>query len=243
MESQPKAPFLAQIDKKLLPGFKEIRRGTVTFLNPYSYLVARKNPQYLDSIDYIAIDGSLLAKFLTLTLRKVDRLSFDFTSMANQIFSSLENSGGSVYFVGSTNSNIKKFIQKVAHMYPDLSIVGYRDGYFSNQNEMALCIDDIIHNKADVVIAGMGTGLQEQFLSLLKTEGWPGAGYTCGGFIHQIANTSNAQYYPDWINNYGLRWAYRIYDEPKLIKRYLVDYGTFLPVFIWDAIYYKFKSR
>ena len=113
MKYHPNITLLEKIDSSLLSEYEEIRTGMVTFLNPYSYLIARSNPQYLDCIDYIAIDGNLLAKLLTFVMRKIERLSFDFTSMANQVFSSLEKNGGNIYFVGSTSDNIEAFVQKI----------------------------------------------------------------------------------------------------------------------------------
>ena len=84
----------------------------------------------------------------------------------------------------------------------------------------------------------MGTPFQEQFLVDLKNLGWIGAGYTCGGFIHQTA--ANIKYYPEFFNTYNLRWLYRMIDEPKLIKRYLILYPKSTFLFFFDFIIYKF---
>ena len=93
----------------------------------------------------------------------------------------------------------------------------------------------------DIIVCGMGAPLQEQLLVDLQNIGWIGTGYTCGGFLHQIA--SNIQYYPIWTDKYHLRWAYRIYDEPKLFKRYFWEYPKFLMVFIYDYINYRVSNK
>ena len=83
----------------------------------------------------------------------------------------------------------------------------------------------------------MGTPLQEQFLLSLQASGWSGKGYTCGGFLHQTASQIN--YYPYWINRLGLRAFYRMYDEPKLVKRYFIDYPKAIVIIFYDLIKYR----
>ena len=99
---------------------------------------------------------------------------------------------------------------------------------------------DIKNLNPDIVICGMGTPLQEHFLADLQKLGWGGIGYTCGGFLHQTAR--DIQYYPEWIDKYNIRWIYRIYDEPKLFKRYFWEYPKFFVYFIYDFYQYR-KNR
>jgi exopolysaccharide biosynthesis WecB/TagA/CpsF family protein len=98
-------------------------------------------------------------------------------------------------------------------------------------------LENIKELNPDIVVCGMGTPLQEQFLVDLQDTGWNGIGYTCGGFLHQTAG--DIQYYPKWVDKYNLRWVYRIYDEPVLFKRYFGDYPKFFWYFMIDYIEYK----
>jgi N-acetylglucosaminyldiphosphoundecaprenol N-acetyl-beta-D-mannosaminyltransferase len=93
---------------------------------------------------------------------------------------------------------------------------------------------EIVKLDPDFLVIGMGTPLQESFLSNIKSLGWGGVGFTCGGFIHQTASGLN--YYPKWINKLNLRWLYRIWDEPRLLTRYLIQYPRFVVLFIYDLI-------
>src|SRR5690606_4597421 len=104
-------------------------------------------------------------------------------------------------------------------LYPDLKILGSRSGYFSDDQEKN---DFLMHLAAvdpDIVVVGMGTPFQEEFLVKLTQLRWSGMGFTCGGFFHQTAKKGSS-YYPRWVDKLQLRWLYRIWDEPKLIKRY-----------------------
>jgi N-acetylglucosaminyldiphosphoundecaprenol N-acetyl-beta-D-mannosaminyltransferase len=83
----------------------------------------------------------------------------------------------------------------------------------------------------------MGVPLQEEFLIDLRDTGWTGTGYTCGGFFHQSAR--KLEYYPRLFDKLQLRWLYRMIQEPRLAKRYLLDYPKFVFIFIWDYIQWR----
>jgi len=208
-----------------------------TFLNPYSYILARKNKELFKNFN-IKIDGILLVKLLNLIgFKEIKRESFDMTSLAPVVFKEAIKENKSIYFIGTKPKIIDKAIDNIKKSYPKLNIIEFRNGYFQDDNERIRCLKHIKELNPDIVICGMGTPLQEEFLIDLKKIGWDGIGYTCGGFLHQVAK--DIHYYPAWINKFNLRWAYRIYDEPKLFRRYFLEYTKFFIYFIIDYINYK----
>ena len=80
--------------------------------------------------------------------------------------------------------------------------------------------------------------MQEQFALDLKSRGYNGIVFTCGGFLHQSANDIN--YYPEWINKYNLRAFYRIVKEKGLWARLYNVLIQFPILFTWDSIRTKF---
>jgi N-acetylglucosaminyldiphosphoundecaprenol N-acetyl-beta-D-mannosaminyltransferase len=216
---------------------KEFDKEIITFLNPYSYLLYRKNLSLFTDFDRIYIDGIILVKMLKLFGIHTDRKSFDMTSLAPEIFNRCQNRGKSIYFMGSDKSSIENFIKEIRDGYPNLNILGWRDGFYNDLDEREVEIQKILEINPDFLVVGMGTPLQEIFLSDLKSLGWKGIGFTCGGFIHQTANGLN--YYPKWINKFHLRWLFRIYDEPKLLRRYLVQYPKFFMIYIYDLFTFE----
>lgn len=56
-----------------------------TFLNPFSYIVARKNIKHLNQFN-IEIDGGMLVVVLRFFGLRVKRKSFDMTSLAPLVF-------------------------------------------------------------------------------------------------------------------------------------------------------------
>lgn len=221
-------------------GANSFQNGSITtYINPYSYLFFRKNISLFNKFDRIGVDGVSLVILLSLVGIKVaKRESFDMTSQALVVFNECIELEKDIFFVGSTEKSINNFINIIKNNFPKLNISGYRNGYFDNDEDKEQCLKKINILNPEVIIVGMGTPFQEQFLIDLKNTGWNGTGYTCGGFIHQTG--SGIKYYPDFYNTYNLRWLYRMIDEPKLIKRYLVLYPKSVILFLTDFIKYKY---
>ncbi len=217
------------------------KEGIYTFLNPYSYLVARKNSDCLCRFDAVFVDGIMLCLFLRLVGIRVERVSFDMTSLAPLVFRHAMETKKDIFFIGGEPGVVEVAVEKIKDKYPGLSVSGVRHGYFSSNNDRVMTIDTIKALNPAIVVVGMGAPLQENFLSELKKNDWSGVGFTCGGFIHQTA-ASGISYYPRVIDKLNMRWLYRMFDEPKLVRRYFVDYTKFVFVFCYDALKYFFKS-
>ena len=207
-----------------------------TFLNPFSYLGLRKTKKDLKDFN-IKIDGGLLVVLLKLFGFNSKRESFDMTSLAPVIFNKAIGDKKSIYFVGTKPKVIDIAVKNIKEKFPELNICGYNHGYIKKEDRENI-FNTIIRIRPDYVICGMGTPLQEDFLIDLQARGWNGEGYTCGGFLHQTAD--KIQYYPYLINKLGLRAFYRMYDEPKLLFRYFIDYPKAIVVIIYDLLRYRF---
>lgn len=204
-----------------------------TFINGYSYIFLR-NKKVLNEFDFIGLDGVTFKIIFSLIFFKVRRISFDMTSLAPLIFEACSINGYSLYCIGSTEKEITSFIKNIKQVYPGLKLAGFRNGYFDNDEEKDRFIKDLANIRPDILVVGMGTPFQEEFLLRMRSEGWSGSGFTCGGFIHQTANRIN--YYPNIIRKLGLRWMYRMYKEPKVIRRVIRDYPLGLFYFVRDLV-------
>ncbi|PJC88039.1 glycosyl transferase [Vibrio sp. HA2012] len=216
--------------------------GINTFLNPYSYLLMRNEKELLSEFDHIFIDGQWLCHFLRwFRIAKISRCSFDNSSAAPIVFSNAECNNQSVAIVGSDSESINRFKEYLIETYPELEISFIRNGYFEDESEIEENLNELIQLMPNVVITGMGAIRQEKFLVRLRKKGWSGTGFTCGGFLHQTASKGH-KYYPDFVNRFNLRFLYRIWDEPKLIRRYSVDYIKFVVLFFKDVTNLKRKK-
>lgn len=213
-----------------------------TFINHYSYLIARKNQELFLEFDNIYSDGIVFCIFLRLVGVKNKRISFDMTSLAPQVFGAAEKGSQSIYFIGGENGIAEAAVEKIIVSYPSLKVSGMRSGFFTSKLERMTVLDEIFKMNPDVIISSMGTPYQEQFLVDLRKAGWKGTAYTSGGFFHQTAK-AGLQYYPPWMNYFNLRWAFRILDEPKLIRRYTIDFIKFVFLFSYDAFIFKMRIK
>lgn len=215
----------------------EDKKRIYTFLNPVSYLEAIKHRELFDAFDGIFADGSILvAAIQCLYGKTVTRRSFDMTSLAPIVFKFAEEKGKSIYIIASKTEEINKAVKIFEQKWPLLKIVGFRNGYFSSEEEMDKVIEQIRELKPDFLIVGMGIVMQETFLVKVKKANVDCIGFTCGGFVHQTAY-NEIQYYPKWIDWMNLRFLYRMYKEKHTRKRY-VQAALLFPVrFIYERFF------
>ncbi len=203
------------------------RLRLIGYISPSSWAVAKANPHFvaaLRQMTAIRAGGEGVARACRwLTGASCPRISFDMTSLADPFFKAALIEGSSIILVGGAPATDEHMEQKLKRSYPGLKVVGTAHGY----GDMLPKVSMIVEQAPDVVIVGMGSPRQELFLLALRDAGYQGLAITCGGFFDQYVETN--QYYPEWINRWNLRFAYRLYKEPRrLWRRYLIDYQLFI---------------
>lgn len=131
------------------------------------------------------------------------------------------------YLVGSKPKVIEETVAKLKAEYPEIRIVGYRDGYLKSEQERLDLIADIVAKKPGVVFVAMGSPKQELLMEEIQKHHkaiFQGLG---GSFDVYTGHVERA---PEWWVNHNLEFAYRLLKEPKRIKRqiYLVKYAWWL---------------
>lgn len=131
------------------------------------------------------------------------------------------------YLVGSKPQVIEETVAKLKAEYPEIHIVGYRDGYLKSEQERLDLIADILAKKPDVVFVAMGSPKQELLMEEIQKQHkaiFQGLG---GSFDVYTGHVERA---PKWWVDHNLEFAYRLLKEPKRIKRqiYLVKYAWWL---------------
>lgn len=215
-----------------------------TCLNPYSYHILRRNPEVYRRMDGIFVDGMLMCKMIGLLWRRsIPRLSLDMSGMAPDLFSRLnaKDCHETLYLLGARQEEVERTAAQIKSAYPDINIVGCRNGYFKDADERRRTIEEIVSLNPDFTLIGMGSPLQERFAADLRDAGYRGIGFTCGGFLHQT--TSDINYYPAWINRYNLRAFYRIYREKGLVGRLYNVLLQFPALFTLDTLRSRLGRR
>ncbi|EPF5080519.1 WecB/TagA/CpsF family glycosyltransferase [Vibrio cholerae] len=220
---------------KLIDNYEANKK--VSFVNPFSYSVLCKNSDIINGVDYWFSDGALLTSLINIFARKkiVDRVSFDFSSIADTFFKKAVEKNWRLAIVGAKDDEIAIAVNYITSIYPGLNICYYRDGYFDIYN------DDIYHqlelSQADTLLVGMGTPYQEQFIIEAGNRLNLSLGITCGGFLTQTA--MKGDYYHPVVKKLGLRWLQRAILHKHVRKRIFHDYPTFIVKYIFSRLIHR----
>ncbi|MFZ2994693.1 WecB/TagA/CpsF family glycosyltransferase [Sphingobium sp.] len=175
----------------------------------------------IDGADIVDVDGMPLV-FATRLLCKTplrERVATtDFVKDASEMAA---KEGIRFYFLGAQGDVAQIAARNLQRAYPGLQIVGTRNGYFSLEEEAALC-DEIVQSGADILWLGLGSPKQEAF-ALRNRHRLAGLAWirTCGGLFDFYSERLPRA--PQWMQGVGLEWLFRVLQEPKRLGgRYML---------------------
>ena len=122
----------------------------------------------------------------------------------------------SFYLVGGKQEVIETTISKLRDEFLGINIVGYRNGYLENDEERHALIEDVTAKSPDIVFVAMGSPKQELLMGEMQQRHkaiYQGLG---GSFDVYTGNVKRA---PKWWVDHKVEFAYRLFKEPKRIKR------------------------
>lgn len=122
----------------------------------------------------------------------------------------------SFYIIGATPKVNEATVTKLCEMYPDINIVGHRDGYIRTPEDRAALIADVAAKKPDFVFVAMGSPTQELLMAdMLKAHRAVYQGL--GGSFDVFTGTVKRA--PQWWLDHNLEFAYRLLKQPSRITR------------------------
>ncbi|MDW2080744.1 WecB/TagA/CpsF family glycosyltransferase [Vibrio sp. 1640] len=207
----------------------------VTFVNPVSFYGFFSMPERKD-FTTIYSDGVLLTGLHNFFFRnnKIERISFDFSSIAEEVLATAEILDLNVIFVGGSNSDAELAKKAFNSRFSQLKLEVF-SGFFDSTVTQEKFIESLNETAPDLIICGMGYPHQELFLiKCKKLMHQPFVGFTCGGFITQTA--IKPDYYSPIVKRFGLRWLQRACMHSHVRKRLMKDYPLFLIRYISDSI-------
>lgn len=190
---------------------RQSREGgvTVTWLNHWSAM--HTDWEALERMALIGVDGTLLQLLLKQSGLEVERSSAD---MVIPLF--LEVRGSSrIALIGGKPGVAQSAADRLD------GVVFTSDGYTGLQQMLA---DDseLVAAAPDVIVLGLGTGLQDRVAASLHKQFPEAVIFTAGGWIDQLSKSE--QYFPPLVHRLRLGWLWRIAHEPRrLMRRYTVD--------------------
>lgn len=127
------------------------------------------------------------------------------------------------YLVGGKQEVIESVVENLQRDYPNIKIVGYRNGYLKTGQEKDALIEDIVEKKPDVVFVAMGSPVQEYLMMDMQKRHraiYQGLG---GSFDVYTGTVRRA---PKWFSDHNLEGVYRAFWEPrKRIAGVISDIG------------------
>lgn len=142
------------------------------------------------------------------------------TDFIHDAAAAARDAGLRFYLLGAIEEANADCAERLAKDYRGLQIVGRRNGYFSRDEEEAIC-EQINASGADVLWVGLGVPLEYEFCIRNKHRLRPGWIVTAGGCFNYI--TGRYRRAPAWMQNAGLEWLFRLWWEPRrLFWRYAI---------------------
>lgn len=129
-----------------------------------------------------------------------------------------------VYLLGATDEVVKKTVAVVTSRCPSLSVAGFHNGYFWD-NEQSV-VDDIKRSKARLLFVAITSPMKERFINKWRDELGIDFAMGVGGTFDVVAGKVRRA--PRWMQRSGLEWAFRVVQEPaRMWRRYSVTNAKF----------------
>lgn len=215
----------------------------INTINAHSYNVARKDELFADALqkgDYLIPDGISIVKackWINAKSKPKERVAgYDLFEFEME---KLNNKGGTVMFMGSSEKTLALDVKQAAMRFPNLKVVTYSPPYkpvFNEEDNMAI-IEAINNANPDLLWIGMTAPKQEKW----TYSHWNELNIHChvgtiGAVFDFFAGTVERA--PEWWQRHGLEWLYRLIKEPRRMWRRYIIGNT---VFLWHVLGEKFS--
>ena len=206
----------------------------INTINAHSFNTAKKDQLFADALtngDVLIPDGVSIVKackWIKAKSQPKERIAgWDLFALE---MGKLEEKGGTVMFMGSSQKVLDLIVKRAAVDYPHLKVVTYSPPYkpeFSEEANKAI-IDAINAANPDLLWIGMTAPKQEKWAYIH----WDDLNIHChvgtiGAVFDFFAGTVERA--PIWWQEHGLEWLYRLIKEPKRMwRRYIIGNTLFL---------------
>jgi exopolysaccharide biosynthesis WecB/TagA/CpsF family protein len=174
----------------------------------------------LDQADILHADGQALVAASRVFTRTPIPERCATTDFIHDAAEAAIETGLRFFLLGATEEVNKAAAAALERAHPGLQIAGRRHGYFSPDEEEAIC-EEINRAGADVVWVGLGVPFEQEFSARNRDNIRAGWIVTCGGcFNFACGDYIRA---PEWMQSAGLEWLHRVWREPRrLFWRYVI---------------------
>ena len=201
---------------------------TVVFTNVHTIHLARSNQSLLQSVngaDLALPDGSGLKIAGKLYGRPI-RENLNGTDFTPRVLAEAEKSGWRVYLLGGRREVIAAASERLRERFPALQLAGIHQGHFAPHEEEVI-IQNINMTKPDLLLVGMGSPIQEQWIAANAPRLRVKACFAVGGFFDFLSGEKRRA--PIWIRRLGIEWLFRFSQDPATKwQRVFIEIPVFL---------------
>lgn len=139
-----------------------------------------------------------------------------------------ERKGYPVYLLGAKAEVVEKAAGALAQDFPALRIVGYRDGYFGEE-EFDRVAEEVMDARPAIAFVGITSPKKERLIEHFRKLGATGVFVGVGGTFDVVSGCIPRA--PKWMQRANLEWLFRMAQEPRrLVKRYVVGNARFFRI-------------
>ena len=129
---------------------------------------------------------------------------------------------------------LERMVQVIQERHPRLKITGFRNGYYSPNEESAVA-ETIKASRPNYLFLGMTSPKKELFLAKWSEEIGANVTHGVGGSFDVIAGKVKRA--PRLMQRLGLEWFYRLAQEPRrMFGRYAVTNTLFLGLVLRELL-------
>lgn len=150
------------------------------------------------------------------------------------LFEHIKGNNYKVYLLGGKSGVSDAAKHFIINKY-GIEVLGSDTGYFDKIKEQKI-IDNIVKTKPDILLVGLGSPKQEEWIYRYKDDLPVKLSITVGGSLDVFAKVVKRA--PLYLQKLGLEWLYRLIKQPARWRRALN-----LPLFAIIVILKNFKQR
>jgi N-acetylglucosaminyldiphosphoundecaprenol N-acetyl-beta-D-mannosaminyltransferase len=128
--------------------------------------------------------------------------------------------GWKIFLLGARPAVVSEVARILKHRFPDIMVVGFRDGYWERGQEAAV-VAEIKQCAPDLLFVAISSPAKEIFLGKYQAEMRVPFAMGVGGTFDVVAGVTRRA--PAWMRSIGFEWCFRFLQEPKrMFRRYFI---------------------
>lgn len=208
----------AAVERALELAKDRMKASYVVAINPEKVFAIRQNPelaQFVENADLAIPDGvGVVGAARLLNGCKIERVPG--ADLAETVCRRSGEAGLGLFFYGAKEEASVAAVAELRRRYPDIRVVGRRNGYVKME-EMDALAQEIADSNADVLIVALGSPRQERWIRDYAARTKVGLCLGVGGTLDTFAGTVKRA--PKAWQKMNAEWLYRLLKQPSRLWR------------------------